>query len=136
LPAAPSSSHRHRRLRTALPPLHAVRKGAPPPSTAGGGSDANASSGTAAGAAAAAAAALDAASAAEWVAFAEKDAPELDLLERDAPAPPGAVPPEFSAAVNLMCNRTLKARTHDARAQRASTRIFTHSRIRSSNPVL
>jgi hypothetical protein len=130
-PAAAAASHpqpRSPRRRRCASALHAVRKGAPPPPpTTGGSSDAGGSSSSGGSAGGAAAAALDDASAAEWVAFAEKDAPELDLLERDPPAPPGAVPPEFSAAVNLMCNRTLKARSH------AHTHPFIHTR--TPNPA-
>ncbi len=48
------------------------------------------------------------AAAAEWIAFAEADVPD----ERDAI--PDTISPEFAAAVNLMCNRTLKARRRRA----------------------
>jgi len=63
--------------------LHAVRKGAPPASAEGD---------------------MDAAQAASWAAFA-------DAVVPDGRDPSGeGLTPEFKAAVNLMCNRSLKVR--------------------------
>ena len=75
--------------------LHAVRKGAPPTSSDGG---------------------MDAATVQSWTAFAEAVVPD----GRDART--DALTPEFRTAVNLMCNRSLKAMLAEDRAEVAELR--------------